>query len=314
MTLTLEAAAVERLLAGIDTLSVMRRLFRELGEGKAIQPSQTLTLFPDNRGDFISYLGALGQEGVFGTKLSPYLPKPSGPLITAWTCLMSMSTGKPLLLCDSAQLTTERTAGTTAVAVDLLSKPDASKLAIIGTGKIAQAHLRLVAGLRHWTEVRVYSPGIHDNAERRQTFEVLYPSVEFSKTSNDAANGSDVVMLCTSSGTPVIDTNVIAQHALVTSISTNVAQAHEVEPSFLNQAQVYCDYRATAPLSAGEMVIAERDHSWAPTSILGDLGEILVGKASLPDRTRPTFFRSIGLGIEDIAMANAIYVAAAATR
>ncbi len=314
MTLTLDAAAVERLLTRIDTLGVMRRLFRALGEGQAVQPPQTLTLFPDNRGDFISYLGALGQEGVFGTKLSPYVPTPSGPLITAWTCLMSMSTGKPLLLCDAAQLTTERTAGTTALAVELLSRPDASKLAIIGTGKIAEAHLRLVAKLRPWNEVRVYSPGIHSNATRRRAFEDLYPGVEFSKTSGDAVKGADVVMLCTSSGTPVVDTNALSQHALVTSISTNVAEAHEVEPCFLNQAQVYCDYRATTPLSAGEMVIAARDHSWAPSSILGDLGEILVGKAPLPDPARPTFFRSIGLGIEDIAMANAIYAAAATAR
>ncbi len=314
MTLTLDAAAVERLLQGIDTLSVMRQLFKTLGEGEAVQPPQTLTLFPHNRGDFISYLGALGQEGVFGTKLSPYVVTPSGPLITAWTCLMSMSTGQPLLLCDAAQLTTERTAGTTALAVELLSRPDASKLAIIGSGKIAQAHLRLVAKLRNWNEVRVYSPTIHDNAERRQTFEDIYPGVELSKTSGDAVKDADVVMLCTSSGTPVIDTNAIAQHALVTSISTNVARAHEVEPAFLNRAQVYCDYRATAPLSAGEMVIAARDHSWAPTSIIGDLAEILVGRAPLPTPARPTFFRSIGQGIEDIAMANAIYVAAAAAR
>ena len=45
------------------------------------------------------------------------------------------------------------------------------------------------------------------------------------------AAGADVVMLCTSAGRPVIDVTALKPGAVVTSISTNVPNAHEVDPA-----------------------------------------------------------------------------------
>ena len=97
----LDAATVQSLLPKVDTLAVLRSLFLELAEGTAVQPPQSLSLFPEGKGDFISYLGTLARKGVFGVKLSPYIVTSDRPIITAWTTLMSASTGQPLALCDA---------------------------------------------------------------------------------------------------------------------------------------------------------------------------------------------------------------------
>ncbi|WP_370231253.1 ornithine cyclodeaminase family protein [Cognatishimia sp.] len=305
--ITLEHAAVRRALDHIDAVQTMRALFVELGEGQAVQPPQTVTEFPQG-GDFITYLGALGKAGVFGAKLSPYLPQENGALITAWTVLMSMQSGTPLAMLDAGALTTERTAATTALAVDHLAATGrAFTLAIIGTGAIAQAHLRYVAPLRDWNSIRVYSPSLAANTDLQNTWHALDPRVQSAPDAAKTVDNADVVMLCTSSGTPVIDTTLLKLGCLVTSISTNVAQAHEVDPAFLPLADVYCDYRQTTPSSAGEMVIAQRDHGWSPSDICGDLADLAVGRCAKPSGQRPVFFRSIGLGLEDIAIAHAIY-------
>jgi L-arginine dehydrogenase len=70
---------------------------------------------------------------------------------------------------------------------------------------------------------------------------------------------------------------------------------------------VYCDYRVTTPGSAGEMRIAAEQHGWQPEAIVGDLAQLLSRQAPAPDYQRHAFFRSIGLGLEDIALANALY-------
>ena len=103
--LVLDAEAVDQLLPQIDVLQEMRQLFIELGRKQAVQPAQTLTLLPEDKGDFITYLGAASGAGTFGAKLSPYLIQENGPIITAWTILMSMQSGQPLMLCDSGRLT-----------------------------------------------------------------------------------------------------------------------------------------------------------------------------------------------------------------
>ena len=46
---------------------------------------------------------------------------------------------------------------------------------------------------------------------------------------------------------------------------------------------------------------------WSSADILGDLAELVSGKAVRPDYRRSVFFRSIGLGLEDVALAHALY-------
>ncbi|GLQ29035.1 MAG: ornithine cyclodeaminase family protein [Sulfitobacter sp.] len=304
--ITLDRETVSNALGKIDIVEAMRDLFTELGQDRAVQPPQTITEFPQG-GDFITYLGALGGAGVFGAKLSPYLPRDGGPIITAWSVLMSMETGQPLALLDAGALTTERTAATTALAVDLLAPNDRPlKLAVIGSGAVAQAHMRHVAGLRDWADVRVYSPSLASVPETQAKWQGLQSGITLADTAKVAVQEADVVMLCTSSGTPVVDVADFASNALVTSISTNVARAHEVDPAFLKTAQVYCDYRATTPNAAGDMVIAQ-ESGWSANDICGDLAELCVASCAKPDADRPVFFRSIGLGLEDIAIGYAVY-------
>lgn len=299
---------IEGLIPKINVKEAIREMFVALATQKAVQTAQSYTQFPNAKGDVITYQGVLEKRGVFGAKLSPYISNNDQPFVTAWTCLMSMQTGQPLLLCDSSQLTTERTAATTALAVELLSKKDSKVLTIIGSGSVALAHLKHVKELRSWDEVRIWSPNLKGDSNKRQQWSTLLPSIQFSESADTASAEADVIMLCTSSGTPVLDTRCIKNNSLVTSISTNVSQAHEVSPEFLTQAQVYCDYRVTTPDSAGEMVIAKQKHNWDRDSIAGDLAELVVEQCQLPDGNSPVFFRSLGLGLEDIAIANEIYL------
>lgn len=306
----LNADEVNKLLPKINVLEELRNLFIELGQNKAIQPPQTLTVFPEDTGDYITYLGAWTGAGVFGAKLSPYITTETTPIITAWTVLMSAQTGQPLLLCDAGQLTIERTAATTALAIDYLIKENHKKVAIIGSGAIAQTHLKYVKNLRNWQSASIYSPDLNTNKEKQMLWKNLCPQIEFCESSEQAAIKADLVMLCTSSGTPVIDGRVFEQQALITSISTNVPEAHEIAPEFLNHMQVYCDYKNTTPASAGDMVIAARDHGWSLENIDGDLPDLTNGFCPLPNTERPTYFRSIGLGLEDIAIAKALHLKA----
>ena len=312
--ITLDAAAVSRLLPQVDVLQEMRQLFFGLGRAHSVQPAQTLTILPEGKGDFITYLGADTKVGVFGAKLSPYLVTGGNPIITAWTVLMSSETGQPLCLCDAGALTTERTAATTALAVDNLAYKEAQKIAIIGSGPVALAHWRHVQKLRPWQQVHVYSPNLKIGSDSWSQWQSSCPKAVLAQSADAAVQDADVVMLCTSSGTPVVDHTKLKPNALVTSISTNIHRAHEVDPAFLNTAQVYCDYRATTPTTAGEMVLAAQDHGWSAADLRGDLGELSAGTCPPPVEDRPVYFRSVGLGLEDIAIAHAIYRAACAQK
>ncbi|TCW86505.1 ornithine cyclodeaminase [Burkholderia sp. SRS-46] len=307
LPLTVDDAAVRAALPSLDVLGTLQRMFAALATARAVQPPQTLTLFPGGAGDFITYLGALADEQVFGAKLSPYIVTDGKPIVTAWTALMSMRTGQPLMWCDAGRLTVERTAGTTALAVDCLAPGSARHLAVVGTGAVGLAHLRHTAALRDWETIRVYSPALAGDAALQAELARLDPRARPAASLDACVRDADVVMLCTSSGAPVLGDGMLTRPALITSISTNVAQAHEIPPAWLPDMDVYCDYRHTTPASAGEMQRAAAEHGWTAERIVGDLPALVHGACPAPSRTRHAFFRSIGLGLEDVAIAHALY-------
>lgn len=306
MTRVIDQTEAELLLARIDVHQAMRAMFASLAEGRAVQPAQQLVEFPGG-GDFINYLGVLADEGVYGVKTSPYIPGPQGATVTAWTLLMSMRSGQPLLLCDAKSLTTARTAATTALAVEELAPAGATRLAIIGSGPVARAHLHYAKGLRDWQDIRLHSPRLAaESAARHAELRAQDPRLQLCASQEEAVADAEVILLCTSSAGPVLDPLSLGRNVLVTSISTNAPRAHEIPPASLAGMDVYCDYRATTPGSAGEMLLAS-ESGWNRNLIRGDLAELVSGLAAKPDYSRPVFFRSIGLGLEDMALANALH-------
>jgi len=117
-----------------------------------------------------------------------------------------------------------------------------------------------------------------------------------------AVADADAVLVCTSSGSPVLSVEHIKPGMLVNSISTNVARAHEIPTEALTQVNVYCDDRSTKPLIVVEMLLAS-ESGWSRDDIRGDFVELTCCKARAPSPDRASFFRSMGLGIEDVTIA-----------
>ena len=306
--LVADAEVVRHSLEKLQVRAAMEGLFRALADGRAVQPAQTVTVFPHGAGDFITYLGALANEHVFGAKLSPYLVTGGRPIVTAWTSLMSMLTGQPLLFCDSGLLTAERTAGTTALAIEQLAPEASLHLALIGAGALGQAHLRHVLPIRNWASVSVYADDLagNGNPETQARLQTLDSRVQIAASARQCVSKADVVMLCTSSATPVLNLDDLSQPALITSISTNAVNAHEIPPSSLPFMDVYCDNKQRTPDSAGEMALAAKQGIWSREKVIGDLADLVSGRCARPDYRRHVFFRSIGMGLEDVAIAHAL--------
>ena len=299
---------VLKILPKVDVFSAVESMFGALGRGEAVQPKQVQTVFPGGKGDFINYSGVWMSAGVYGLKTSPFIVHDKGYTVTAWTLLMSTETGNPMLLVDSSRLTLERTAATTALAVNYLAKKDAEKLAVIGSGAQALAHIRYVSELRSWKSIKVWSLNSAKlSTEKQQEFKKEGRGVlEFAATKQDAIDEADVILLCTSAASAVINAGDIKGSPLITSISTNMPGAHEIDPAMLADMDVYCDCTETTATVAGEMKLAAQAGSWKPEMVKGDLGALVNGTCPMPEGDKPVFFRSIGQGLEDVAVALAV--------
>jgi L-arginine dehydrogenase len=306
----LDIDAVRARLSCAGVMTALGEAFADLAAGDAVQPAQTVIPYPGGKGDCIVYSAMIKGADVVGVKLSPYMSELAArgdDPVTAYTVLLSASTGRPLLLCDSLALTATRTAATTALAVRALCDVASGPLCVIGAGALAIEHLRFAASLGPWPELRIYSPSLVDpqrptHQARLRALGQLDFDVQVIDSAAAAVADCVAVLLCTNSAVPVIDAGWIAPDVLVTSIATNAPGAHEISPEALPDMAIYCDYRATAPTTAGEFVLGIELGLLSESDIIADLPELLTA-AQPPDVRGRRYFRSTGLGIEDVAIA-----------
>jgi ornithine cyclodeaminase len=226
--------------------------------------------------------------------------------------LFDGETGAPTAILDASAVTEIRTAAVTAVATALLARADARTLAVLGAGVQGRAHLTALAGVRDFEQVRVYAPTrAHAQALAEQA---ALPGALVSAvaTAEDAVRGADVVVAATNSREPVLACAWLQPGAHVNAVGASTPQAREIDTATVAASALFCDSRESVRHEAGEFQLAVREGAISGEEhIRAELGEVLAGSApGRRDDGELTLFRSLGIGVEDLAAAE-IAVAAA---
>ena len=156
--LVLNEDHVRAVLTYEELIPALRRAFMAYSTGQAQQPLRMVMRVTADTGWFALMPAVYG--GVMGAKLVTFFPGNAAlakHTHNAMIQLFRAETGEPLAVMDGRLITEMRTAATSAIAVDLLAARQAKVLAILGSGVQAGSHLRALAGIRDFKEVRVWS-------------------------------------------------------------------------------------------------------------------------------------------------------------
>ncbi|MEV1329003.1 ornithine cyclodeaminase family protein [Micromonospora costi] len=210
------------------------------------------------------------------------------------------------------ELGSRRTGGLGGVAVDALARPDAATLGVIGSGRQAWTQVWAAAAVRPLREVTVYSR----SAARREAFAArvgaeLGVAARAVDDPAAAVTGRDVVVLATTSPTPVLDAAHLSPGTHVNAVGFKQRDRAEFGPDLLAAADVLAtDSPAQARAYAPPMLAAEPPYA----DRLRDLGAVLAGAEV--GRTAPeqiSVFCSVGLaGTEVFLLDRLVRVGAAA--
>ena len=286
-----------------DCADAMAAVLAAHARGEALMPLRSMVPF-DGAAGFIATMPAWrgGSDPVFSLKSLVIAPgNPARGLDThqGTVTLFDGETGVPSAILDASAVTSVRTAAVSAVATRVLAREDARVLTILGAGVQGRAHLRALADIREFGEVRVYSPS-REHAEAMADGRATVAA-----SAEDAVRGADVIVLATSAPEPVISHDWLAPGVHVNAIGASVASSRELDTETVAACALYCDSRESLRNEAGEFRLAlEQGAIAGEDHVRGELGEVLAGLA--PGRTRPeelTVFRSLGLAVEDLAAA-----------
>lgn len=214
--------------------------------------------------------------------------------------LFDGETGVPIACLDASALTLRRTAAVSALATDLLARPDASVLAVLGAGTQARAHLEALRAVRSFAEIRIYAPtAAHASALAAEGSALACASGE------EAVRGADVVVTATSSREPVLRREWLAAGAHVNAVGASTPASSELDTATVAAAALFCDSRESLRHEAGEWALALSEGAIAGEEhVRAELGEVAAGLApGRRDEHELTLFRSLGLAVEDLAAA-----------
>ena len=213
-------------------------------------------------------------------------------------------TGGEQIVADGTVITTIRTGAVVGLATDLLAPADATRLTLIGTGGQAADQVRAVLAVRPIAETMIAGR----NPDRARTLAASltdeFPQVKFTISTdiNDAVAAADIICCATSTSTPLFEADALPDRVHVNAIGAFRPTMRELPRSLLTTASlVLVDQREAALEESGEIIDAVQSGALSPDSLV-ELGTAL---ATHPHPTTGrTVFKSVGLGLQDWAIAN----------
>lgn len=228
------------------------------------------------------------------------------PAVHAAYLLLAGDTLRPLALLDGHALTGLRTAAVSAFATDKLARADARHLVLFGSGGQATEHLHAMLEVRPIARVSVVT---RTPARAEALIGVARAAgAEAGLAPRGIVAEADIVCTCTTSTTPVFDGAMLAPGAHVNAIGSYTAAAREVDDVVVARARIFVETRAVAMEEAGDLVIPMRSGTVSKSAIVGELRDLARGTVSGRGRADEiTLFKSVGLALEDLAIAVEVY-------
>jgi ornithine cyclodeaminase len=304
----LDADAIRAGVPIADMLDAVEAAYRDVATGRDRSPVRSRVELPN--GDLLLMPGVREDSSGASVKLVTVIPANAGrglPTIHALVVWLDAETGRPLALIDGETLTAMRTGAASGVATRLLARPDASTVALIGTGAQAEWQLRAVIAARPVRRALVFA---RDEAARRafagRMAELTGIVVEAADTAEAAVREADVICCATTSAEPVFEASWVAPGAHVNGIGAYRLEMVELPPELFGRASVVAiDSRAAAMAEAGD-VVAAIQRGLVSEDDLVEIGSIGADWAATRPADEITVFKSVGLAIQDVAAAELI--------
>ena len=310
-TLILNREQVYQLLPMAECMELMAEALQSLARGEVVQPLRPIMRLPDNRGllgmmpSYSAPLQAMGLKvltifhGNHGSKHESH---------KGLVLLFDGEHGGVRAIMDAASITALRTAAVSGVATRVLAREDAHVLALLGSGVQAQTHLAAMCAARSITHVRVWSRSF----EHAQSLVARNASPSYQITAcahaQAAVTDADVICTVTSSSAPVLKGEWLKAGAHLNVVGSSTPRAREVDTNAMLRSRLFIDRLESTLTEAGDFLIPQQEGALTESHIIGELGEILLGKiAGRRNAEETTLFKSLGLGIEDLAAAQHVY-------
>jgi alanine dehydrogenase len=304
VVLQLDASALAARLDRAALIDALDAAFR----GSAVVPARRQYAIAEAgaRGGTLLVMPAWREGASLGIKLVTVFPDNAEkglPAVAATYLLLDASTGVPRALLDGEELTLRRTGAASALASRYLSAPQASRLAMVGTGQLARHLIESHARVRPIREVRIWGRRIERARAVAASLHCPQLRVEAVDDLEAAVRWADIVSCATLSQQPLVRGAWLHGGQHLDLVGAFNPQMCEADDEALARAELYVDTRVGALAESGEIVGAIARGVIGQQAVRAELSELASDRFKRSHPAAITLFKSVGTALEDLAAA-----------
>jgi ornithine cyclodeaminase/alanine dehydrogenase-like protein (mu-crystallin family) len=305
---------VQKTITMRQAISSVRGAFIELSKKEAILPMRSQITVKKAKGASLFMPAYLPGSHSLGAKIVSVFPKNAGkslPTIHGLVIVLEDETGRPQAIMDGSSLTALRTGAASGVATELLANHEAETAAIFGAGTQGRTQLEAVCTVRSIRKVWVYDPDpqaaerFADDMGRKGA--PVPQNISIASNPQQAAFEADVICTATTSASPVFEDESLKPGLHINGVGSYTPFMQEIPSQTVMRSCVLVDSISAAWEEAGDLIIPLQKGQIDRTHIRGEIGELAVGQIQgRASREEITFFKSVGVAVQDMAVARII--------
>ncbi len=307
--LVLSGAEIRSVLSPRAAIDSQRGAYLAAADGTVTASGVTSSLDPADDSLAFAHTGAIrGRTGVtckFGLQV-PGNAARGLPTVHAVVTVLRPGTGEPLACLNGATVTALRTAAGIGAAAEVLARPDASRLGLVGAGVQAREAARMIGAVRELSQVRVLARSGRRGAEVAADLaaELGVPAAA-ADSAAELASESDIVLTATTRRDPVLRGAWLRAGSTVLTVGSYEPDRRELDLAATARADAtFADDPVKAASCCGPLV--EASEQGVPP-VVRSIGEVIAGLA--PGRGTAedvVLFHCAGLGVQDSSLAWAV--------
>lgn len=304
----LDERALTRRLPPKALVEALRDAFRRGCES----PLRTALPFdvPGEADGTLLFMPAWRPGGLIGVKLVTVVPGNGARGLNAVNAVyltFDGATGRPLAALDGEVLTARRTAAASALAADYLARPDARRLLIVGTGRIARELAGAHGAVRSLERIAVWGRDPAKAASLAAELSDAGWPAEAAPDLADAVGRADIVSCATLAREPLLRGAWVRPGTHIDLVGAFRPDMREADDALIAEAALFVDTRAGALAEAGDLVQPIEAGVIGEADIRAEMAELCRGDH--PGREAAaavTLFKSVGTALEDLAAADLV--------
>jgi alanine dehydrogenase len=305
MTILLDEPCIRGLIGMPDALAAVEEVFRAQGNGQVYNVPRVRA--PVKGGTVRITAAVLSYRGYYGVKISSTAV--FGSNAGRMFCLYKEETGELCAIVQVFAMGALRTGAASGVATKYMANPEADTLGVVGSGRQARTQVEAICAVRPIRRVKVYSPTpAHREQFCRDIAEQLKVEATPVGSPELAVRESAIVVTATTAEAPVVRGCWLAPGAHINAIGANYEHRRELDrDAVLAAATIAADDVEQVRYESTDLAIAVK-HGTLSWERVVSLGDIVAGKMEARQlRTDITLFKSLGVAIEDVALAARAY-------